>query len=613
MLIKPQPWTWIRNLFTRHRAHPGKSTELVYPKGLLDIFAIAYNDVWSQFYQNEMQVPIDRYQLYREYDIYDSDDIIVQVLNLFCEEACQTDIATGKLVWCEAENKDIADLNNKLLFDIQIDKNAYAIVRELAKYGDSFSGLIQEERDDGTPGAIVDLVAAPVYSVSRVEDNLRRLVGWSLLPIEQMSSSNLWSKLGSVRQEQATDPPWSFVHFRLTGFNRIIPYGSSLLLPARRLYRRLRLCEDNLVLYRLKRAPDRFVFKLKNLAGLSPSEISNVMRKIRQELRKKMDIERTTSYVKSEVEPITIDEDLLINTDVMDIDRLQGSQQINSVLDIDYLRKRFVGCIGIPPDYLGFSESPGSFAADIPLSFQDVNFARKIKRLQAAFMEGIADILKINLCWHGIDPFSEQAKFELKMNFVSATDEKQRLEVEKVRADTLDVLQKIGSKLEVDPVEWEKYLLRRSMIPLSLLSPKGGEEISSIMKGKMNVTEDRAKEIDKLIARHPTEKEQLARCLFEIKELRKRLQVLGGHTFRSEHSSLSREELPIPTKDEDGKALYESSISQMWEEGGEATIKGEEASKSLMDEVTKLLETQKQKEDEIEEAEQERKNNGKRQ
>ena len=158
------------------------------------------------------------------------------------------------------------------------------------------------------------------------------------------------------------------------------------------------------------------------------------------------------------------------------------------MLDIDYLRKRLCGTTGIPPDYLGFSDSPGSFAADIPLSFQDVNFARKEKRLQRGLMEGFVQLVMINLCWLGVDPFAESSEFTIHMGPVSSTDERQMLEVEKIRADTIAVLIDIGNQLGIDTPEWHDYLLKRSGIPAHIIRREPGE-ISKIIKGQVAVTE----------------------------------------------------------------------------------------------------------------------------
>lgn len=480
-------FTRVKNFF----GYGGGSEEpsRIGPSTLQQLISSSFDDVLSMFYYDQLHLHIDRFELYKTFDDMDADDLVVQCLDLFAEDAVQKDSASGRVLWAEAEDKEIEDLLNKKIQDLKLEENAFAIARELAKYGDSFSGIIQEEKEDGTPGEIVDLLAAPVYAVTRVDDGEGRLSGFHISAVENLTTKALGQGKTAPKQTP-TDPPWSMVHFRMLGKNRMTSYGTSFLMASRRMYRKLRLIEDNLVLYRLKRAPDRFVFAIQGLNALSPEERARVIREIRQTLRKKTSINRETGTMRSELDPIGIDEDLIIDKDAVEVNRLTGSQQINAVMDIEYIRKRFLGTIGIPPDYLGFSDSPGSFAADIPLSFQDVNFSRKEKRLQAAFMEGVAIILKINLCWLGIDPKSKKATFTLHMNPVSAIDEKQRLEVEKIRVETLAALEDIGKALGITGTEWTEYLFKRSMLPTHLLRPDG-KEVSGIIKGTIAVNESK--------------------------------------------------------------------------------------------------------------------------
>lgn len=402
----------------------------------------------------------------------------------------QPSSVTGKSIWIESCNKDIEEIGSRVLENINAESLVFSIARELSKYGDSFSGILQSVREDGTPGEVLDLVPAPVYSMSRIEDEQSRLKGFAVAPLEMLTTRESFAKLGQMQTEAPTDPPWSFIHWRLLGKERTKIYGTSFLQAARRPYKKLRLSEDNLVLYRLKRAPDRFVFALKGLEGMSPDQRRNTFDKFRQQLRKNQSIDPLTGQINQEVNPIAIDDDFIFDESAVSVDRLVGSTQINPVLDIDYLRKRLCGTTGIPPDYLGFSDTPGSFAADIPLSFQDVNFARKEKRLQRAIMEGFVQLVMLNLCWLGVDPSAKSSEFTIHMGPVSSTDERQMLEVDKIRADTIGVLIDIGNQLGIDTPEWHEYLLTRSGIPAHLLRKTPGE-VSDIIKGQVRVNESR--------------------------------------------------------------------------------------------------------------------------
>ena len=445
-------------------------------------------------------------------------DIIVSCLDLYGEDSVPSDAITGKRIWVEAEDEEVEKICNELFTRINADEQAFPIAREIAKYGNSFGAIIQEQKKDGTPGQIIQVMPAPVYGVSRCEDENGRLTGFTVCPIEQMGSSAAGlASPSDLTKGNPTDPPWSFIHWRLLGKERLEAYGTSFLWGARLPYRRLFMAEDSLVTYRLKRSPDRFIFKIKGLSGMSPEDRARAMRTIRQELRKKHLIDKTSGQVRSEMEPVTPDEDLIIDDDSVSFERSAGSQQVNYVMDIEYLRKRFFGALKIPSDYLGFSDAKSGFISESPLSFQDVNFSRMCKRLQHATAAGFALICQINLCWVGIDPRSPKAKFVVHLNPVSLLDEKNRLELEKVRAETLDVLQKIGSDLGIDSDEWHAYLLQRSQIPVHLLR-KSGKEPNDLLKGKVSIQEARKQSIDKMLkedTRIVEETRKLVRNIFE--------------------------------------------------------------------------------------------------
>lgn len=515
-MIKLQPWLALRQLFGYGPV--GKSSQSLVPKGIVQQARGIYvygKDPVSSWYRDRMQLQTDRFQNYKEYDDMDADDVVMSVLDLYAEDATQPDISTGRVIWAEAEDEDTEKMVNDTLRAVKADSEAFSVARELAKYGDCFSAVIQNCRQDGTPGEIIQLLPTPVYTCSRCEDTEGRLVGYAICPIEQLGSAIGVADPSSLSSGQPTDPPWSFVHWRLLGRDRYSQYGTSFLAGSRRPYRRLRMTEDAMVLYRLKKTPDRFVFAIKGLDGLSPEERRRAMERIRQELRKKHLLDKAQGSVRSEIEPIGMDEDLIVDESSINVTRLAGSTQINHVGDVDYLRKRVFGTWKIPPDYLGFSEAgKGVNVGESPLSRQDINFARMIKRLQYGVMEGYALACQLDMIWKGLDPSSSKCKFTLHMNPVSALDEKERLELEKVRLDTLDTLAKTGAILGIESDEWNAYLLQRSRIPVHLLRHKAPEK-SGIMKGKMVVTESNERAIDKRLQEAFTHNGELAGAFVE--------------------------------------------------------------------------------------------------
>lgn len=520
-MVKLQPWRAIKALFGY--SSTGQQKAVVTPRSLKHLALNVYSygkDPLSTWYARKIHMTQDRLQAYKEFDDLDSSDMITSALDLFAEDAMPPCPVTSRRIWIEAEDEEIEKMCNEVLTRINADEQSFSIARELAKYGNSFSGLIQEERSDGTPGQVIQILPSPVYALSRIEDQEGRLNGFAVAPIEQMGSAVGLAQPTDLTQGNPTDPPWAFVHWRLLGKERMESYGTSLLWGARQPWRRLAMAEDALVMYRLRRSPDRFVFTLQGMTGLSPEDRARAMRQIRQELRKKHIIDQQTGQVRSELEPLGPDEDIIVDGESVKVDRLTGSVQVNHVFDIEYLRKRFFGALKIPSDYMGFSDAKSGFISDSPLSYQDCNFARVTKRLQYSTLQGFALVAQINMCWCGIDPRSAKAKFTVHGNPVSLLDEKNRLELEKVRAETLDNLQRIGTDLGLEGEEWHAYLLQRSQIPMHLLR-KTGKEKSTIIKGKMQVdVASRQESITEALKKKPELNEKLNTLLTQVHKVK---------------------------------------------------------------------------------------------
>jgi len=249
------------------------------------------------FYQARMKLAADRLATYHEFEVMDEDDVIVAALDLYAEEATQPDMIKGRVVWAESDNEDLQEILNNLLESLDMDMEAFAICREMCLYGDSFSAILQTVRDDKAPGPIVGLKALDPKDIHRHEDKLGRLQGFSR---------------GHTPDPEKISKPWDYIHFRLLGKSRISRYGTGVLFPARKVYRMLRLMEDSMAIYRLKRVPGRLAFGLTGLQGLPFERRFSVINRVRREMSKRMFIDPTQSKVAQEVNPLCFTGDTII-------------------------------------------------------------------------------------------------------------------------------------------------------------------------------------------------------------------------------------------------------------------------------------------------------------
>ena len=143
-MIKLQPWRGLKALFGFSTT--GAKHAIVAPKGLanlaLNVYAYGRDSITS-WYAKNIHLTQDRLQAYKEFDDMDADDVTASCLDLYAEDATPPDSVTGRRIWIEAEDEEVENICNKLLDRVGADEQTFPIARELAKYGNAFSALIQ--------------------------------------------------------------------------------------------------------------------------------------------------------------------------------------------------------------------------------------------------------------------------------------------------------------------------------------------------------------------------------------------------------------------------------------------------------------------------------------
>jgi len=208
------------------------------------------------------------------------------------------------------------------------------------KYGDFF--LYNDVSPDF---GVVNAFPIPVNEVEREENYDRD---------DPFAVRYRWVTLGNRILEN-----WEVTHFRLLGNDMFLPYGSSIIEPARRIWRQLILIEDAMLVYRVVRAPERRVFYI-DVANVPPDAVPLYVEEQKRNLRTNQVIDRTTGRVDLRYNPLSVDEDYFIPVRGADtgtrIDTLQGGQNAAAVEDVAYIQKKLFAALKIPRAYLGYDE-----------------------------------------------------------------------------------------------------------------------------------------------------------------------------------------------------------------------------------------------------------------
>ncbi len=386
---------------------PGLSTSAA------EVFKRAHNDV----YNNTLSAygSFDRMSRYSDFAEMEATPEIASALDIYSEETVSPD-EHGKVlhIFCEDELKK--DLLETLFYDtLNVEFNLVMWVRNLCKYGDFFLF-----NDVDPKFGVVNAYPIPISEMEREE-------GFD--PENPGAVRFRWLTQGNSVLEN-----WQISHFRLLGNDAFLPYGSSVLESARRIWRQLILIEDAMLVYRVIRAPERRVFYI-DVGNVAPEDVSDYLEQATSTLKRAPVVDRSNGKVDLRYNPLSVDEDYFIPVRGGDsgtrIDTLAGGQNTAAIEDVEYIQKKLFAALKIPRAYLGYDEEIGAKAT---LAQEDIRFSRTIQRIQKTVIAELNKIAMIHLYVHGYDA-EDLIDFELKLSNPSSVAQMQKLELISQRFD----------------------------------------------------------------------------------------------------------------------------------------------------------------------------------
>jgi hypothetical protein len=196
---------------------------------------------------------------------------------------------------------------------------------------------------------------------------------------------------------------WEVAHFRLLGDDRKLPYGTSMLEKARRIWKQLMLSEDAMLIYRTSRAPERRVFKV-FVGNMDDKDVEPYVQRVANKFKRDQVVDKNTGNVDLRFNQMAVDQDYFIPVRdpaaAMPIDTLPGAQNLSEIADIEYIQKKLVTALRVPKAYLGFEEVVGDGKN---LSLQDIRFARTINKIQKAMIAELNKVAIIHLFLLGFE------------------------------------------------------------------------------------------------------------------------------------------------------------------------------------------------------------------
>jgi hypothetical protein len=356
---------------------------------------------------------INRKEYYQTFQDMSNCNFIHRGLQIIADDCSQKN-QEGHTVKINSDDDEIKEILEDLFYNrLNFNKELWSIVYETCKLGDNFYEVIPDSYDK--PTMVARIRYLDPTKVNRIEKNGK--LAFYTYSTETSDEQNTFNYVNTDLTNDTENKnvvyklePWQIIHFRIADKD-FYPYGGSLLKSGVKVYNRLQLLEDGMVIYRMARVPERRVFKIP-VGNLPKNEALRYVQKIRDSYRTSQVLDERGN-IDRKAAALAITQDIFLpvkdNGATTVIDTLQAGNALNNIDDIKYFKDQILWTMNIPPEYLGSSDGNGAGAGGRgSLAMQDIKFARFAERIQYYIEEGLIKLAAIELF------FKKKKKDDLK-------------------------------------------------------------------------------------------------------------------------------------------------------------------------------------------------------
>lgn len=441
---------------------------------------VADPDIWSKFNQH-MRRPAtfdSMLQLWEDMSMW---DLMAAALVEIVDEATQVDANSPATIWYQCNDSDFEDDLNAMLSTIGAEDIIASQVYYVAGLGNHF-----EKIDYAVSEGVTGLSFVHPFDVRRywLQKN-RKCIGYRWqdhIPTKDDVFVGVDNKTPIERVAIADGKniedlwyPWDFLHFRRMYRMRMNEHGEPLFAEAEGIYKKLKMAVDQMVVHRAQIQPDRYAINI-DVKDQSPIEQMKTVQKWKQSLRHKIAFGQDNAGstgggggldspegFQSYYNAWSLDTILWIakpNGFNHGIEKLQGTQNIPDVYDIELLTDLFYAVIGMPRAWFGPNRGQGS---DSPsgkaLLAQDMRFLRKIKSIRKPIVNCYTWLGYFHAILKGKNV--SQLNIQAMMPPIGGLEEQMKLELLERQANILDVLSDVMAKYNLPKEAWIETIFKR--------------------------------------------------------------------------------------------------------------------------------------------------------
>ena len=363
-----------------------------------------WTKIESNLYTQAVYYEPTRLASFYDYESMEYTPEISAALDIYGEESTTVD-QNGYMLQIYSESKRIKGILLDLFLNVlDLNTNLPMWTRNTCKYGDNFVYL-KLDPDKG----VVGCMQLPNIEIERLERGMPAQASRQNVeePAENKGLRFKW------KAKDMEFNSWEIAHFRLLGDDRKLPYGTSMLEKARRIWKQLLLSEDAMLIYRTSRAPERRVFKV-FVGNMDDKDVEPYVQRVANKFKRSQVVDSQTGNVDMRFNQMAVDQDYFIPVRdaaaASPIDTLPGGQNLGEIADIEYIQKKLLTALRVPKAFLGFEEPVGDGKN---LSLIDIRFARTINRIQKSMVAEMNKIAIIHLFLLGFE--DELSNFTLSL------------------------------------------------------------------------------------------------------------------------------------------------------------------------------------------------------
>ena len=434
----------------------------------------------------------DRQERYAQFEDMMKDATIAAAIEMYADDATQYDYRTGKVIWAESDDADIAKAANRLIEVLGINEKAWTHIYALCTYGDVYLRLYRKgdlsdyaqmfeqsaqttlrvkKEDSSRPiEEYIEYVDDPatMYDLQERDKTCGfiKMINNSDPDAQQNSYYSLVSRTFNVGDVNLYDRK-SFVHICLAGnIDRNpelialhdsakgttsvykVKTGKSILADAYEPAQTVKLLEDSLLLNRVTKSALVRILQVET-GDMPKSEREAFLRRIKNMIEQKMALNKTNGVVASYNSPGPVENIVYVPTKdgkgTITTTNLGGDVNIKDIVDVDYFNNKKLSALKIPKQYLNY-DAPEGLGNGTSLTKLSSRYAHTVMRIQNAYISGITTLLNLYFLDKGLDYIN---CFTIKMVSPSTIEDTERDEQLNNRLNQAsDILSMIDGKTD---------------------------------------------------------------------------------------------------------------------------------------------------------------------